>query len=428
MIIETMPATTSTDPRVEKLRKIASEPTPHHEIRWRPGRGNGQYPYTDTDYVIRTLNDIFDFDWTFVVEHEELVHFRDIPFEIKVRGRLIVPINDRKITKMQYGAATIEYNKDGKPVMIADAYKSAASDSLKKCASELGIAHDIYDTDSPLHRGQRNGQQRQSEQQSNNNQSNGQAPLASVKPITSEQINRINLLWPVLGPDRDGQKIALNDAIKQYNKVDDVARLDTEAAAKWIAWLENRQAEAQRKAKEQLPTEPVAAAKVYESPLQLAEVEAALYQIWCDMGKPAGDFLDYRRANLVGKSEAELRAILEKWQAVLLDRQQKQTPQPVPAPQQDKGSGLDQWKCTQETGSRQLAMDVLNATARLEKSGVTEQQWRVELDAMFPKYGALISRKNLTEDECRQWVELCNQWAAKREQQAAKSAQATQAA
>ena len=81
----------------------------------------------------------------------------------------------------------------------------------------------------------------------------------------------------------------------------------------------------------------------------------------------------------------------------------------------EKGSGLDQWRCTRESGSRQLAMDVLNATKWLEGTGVTADQWREELAKTFPEYESPISRKTLSADECRAWLTFINQWATKRE-------------
>src|SRR5262245_40149091 len=147
------------------LRQIAGQATPKEEIRWRKGRGGQEYPYTDGAYVIRTLNEAFGWDWDCEVDNEQIFYVNEVPFEVGCRVRLTARLNGQAVVKMQYGCQPIEFLKDGiTPVSIGDAHKSAATDGLKKCASELGIALDLYDSDSPVH--QKNGQPRAESQQS----------------------------------------------------------------------------------------------------------------------------------------------------------------------------------------------------------------------------------------------------------------------
>lgn len=64
-----------------------------------------------------------------------------------VTGKLTVhsPDNKFSIIKMQAGSSDIKFLKDSrKPVDIGDDLKSAHTDALKKCASLLGFASDIY--------------------------------------------------------------------------------------------------------------------------------------------------------------------------------------------------------------------------------------------------------------------------------------------
>ena len=83
-----------------------------------------------------------------MADSEELIMNGDKPFEVKVRGTLTVRMDGRAITKTQYGCQPIEMKRDGTaPVSIGDAYKGAATDAMKKCASLLGIALDLYDSD-----------------------------------------------------------------------------------------------------------------------------------------------------------------------------------------------------------------------------------------------------------------------------------------
>ncbi len=136
------------DRQVDAIKRILSQRTPPGEIRVRDGRGGAKLKYTDGAYVIRTLNEALGWDWDFVADNEELLMNGDKPFEVKVRGTLTVRMDGRAITKTQFGCQPIEMLRDGsKPVSIGDAYKGAATDAMKKCASLLGIALDLYDSD-----------------------------------------------------------------------------------------------------------------------------------------------------------------------------------------------------------------------------------------------------------------------------------------
>lgn len=136
--------------------EILTQATPGDEVRYRKGKGGREFPYTDPAYVIRTLNLAFGWDWDFEADNEDVFYANDRPFEAKVRGRLTVRNGDKIIVKVQYGCQPIEYLKDSDvPVSLGDAYKGAASDALKKCASLLGIALDLYDSDSDINTGRR---------------------------------------------------------------------------------------------------------------------------------------------------------------------------------------------------------------------------------------------------------------------------------
>jgi len=130
------------DRQLEALRRIASQQTPEGEIRYRKGRAGMMYKYVDGPYVIRELNHAFAWDWDFVADSEELLMNNGKPFEVKCRGTLTVRIEGRVITKTQYGCQPIDNSPS-----IGDCYKGAATDALKKCASMLGIALDLYDSD-----------------------------------------------------------------------------------------------------------------------------------------------------------------------------------------------------------------------------------------------------------------------------------------
>lgn len=150
------PAEVGESRQFDAICQMMTQRTPDNEIRTRPGRGGKPLKYTDGAYVIRTLNEAFVWDWDFVTDNEELLMYNGEPFEVKVRGTLTVRLNGQTVTKTQFGCQPIEMLSNGsKPVSIGDAYKGAATDAMKKCASLLGIALDLYDSDSDVNTGKK---------------------------------------------------------------------------------------------------------------------------------------------------------------------------------------------------------------------------------------------------------------------------------
>lgn len=141
----------------EAQRNILLQSTPNDKVRTRQGRGTAQLRYVDHAYVTEQLNLAFGWNWDFKVVHENLITAgKDNKIvEVSVMGELSVRLpGGTIITKQQYGAQTVEYSKSDPflPVSLGDAKKGAASDALKKCASLLGIALDLYDTDGDIKR------------------------------------------------------------------------------------------------------------------------------------------------------------------------------------------------------------------------------------------------------------------------------------
>ena len=123
-------------------RDIILMQTPPNEIKQRPGRGGQPVNYVEVGYVVETLNIAFGFDWDFeIVQHT----FLENAHEVCVLGRLTARAGGHAIVKQQFGGAEVKYLRGSKtPVSLADDFKAAASDALKKCASLLGVAHDVY--------------------------------------------------------------------------------------------------------------------------------------------------------------------------------------------------------------------------------------------------------------------------------------------
>lgn len=117
-----------------------TQKTPPQFIKSRPGPGGMSINYVEVGYVINMLNQIFGYNWDFKVLDQQIGKG-----QVWVRGELTVRLKNTEITKGQYGGADIKINRStGDAVGIADDLKAAASDSLKKCASMLGIASDVY--------------------------------------------------------------------------------------------------------------------------------------------------------------------------------------------------------------------------------------------------------------------------------------------
>ena len=62
------------------------------------------------------------------------------------QGFITLVLDDGRIIKLsQCGSSKIKYmSGTNDPVDIGDDFKSAATDTWKKCASMIGIAHDVY--------------------------------------------------------------------------------------------------------------------------------------------------------------------------------------------------------------------------------------------------------------------------------------------
>jgi len=120
--------------------------TPKNHIYRRPAKGGGEWEYVTGVYVKKALNYIFGWMWDFEIKE----HGREKGEEgdlVWVLGRLTIKDKSGKpmIIKEQFGRADVKFKRGTKiPLDFGNDLKAAATDALKKCASELGIASDIY--------------------------------------------------------------------------------------------------------------------------------------------------------------------------------------------------------------------------------------------------------------------------------------------
>jgi hypothetical protein len=124
----------------EAQRRIIERRTPTQFIKSRPGRGGKAFDYIEVGYVVTQLNEAFHFMWDFEVEDQQVGKTH-----VWVRGKLRIHVApDFSIVKSAYGGSEVKRDKSGNVIEIADDLKAAAADALKKAASFLGIASDVY--------------------------------------------------------------------------------------------------------------------------------------------------------------------------------------------------------------------------------------------------------------------------------------------
>lgn len=115
-------------------KKILCRPFDKSDVKSRQGRGGMRLSYVPTHAVIFRLNEGCE-KWDFeIISHE--IHGD----EIVVKGKLTAD----GVVKMAFGGDTIKKDSKGKVISLADDLKSAASDCLKKCATLLGVALELY--------------------------------------------------------------------------------------------------------------------------------------------------------------------------------------------------------------------------------------------------------------------------------------------
>lgn len=118
--------------------------TPPQHIKTRPAKGGGTWDYVTGVYIKKVLNFVFGWLWSFQIIDKGVQGD-----QVWVQGRLTInnPKNptEAMIVKEQFGRADIKFKKDSKIMLdYGNDLKAAASDALKKCAAELGIASDVY--------------------------------------------------------------------------------------------------------------------------------------------------------------------------------------------------------------------------------------------------------------------------------------------
>lgn len=127
--------------------KLILKKTPTNHIYKRPAKGGGTWEYVTGAYVKNQLNRIFGYLWSFEIKSKEIVENQAI-----VQGKLTVKMGYNpqtatflEVCKEDFGRADIKKKKDGTGSLdIGSDLKAAATDCLKRCAFQIGIASDVY--------------------------------------------------------------------------------------------------------------------------------------------------------------------------------------------------------------------------------------------------------------------------------------------
>jgi hypothetical protein len=121
-------------------RELLEKPFEPAQIKQRQGR-NGRLDYVEGHSIVHRLNEALDGAWSFEITQHEVRED-----EVWVLGKLTA----EGITKMQFGVSQVTRERNGGAlVSLGDDLKAAATDSLKKCATFLGVGLHLY-ADKPL--------------------------------------------------------------------------------------------------------------------------------------------------------------------------------------------------------------------------------------------------------------------------------------
>lgn len=126
-------------------RELLEKPFDPNQIKQRKGNFGKMLDYIEGHSVIERLNMVFDSEWSFSILEHRILEETD---EVLVVGQL----RAGNVVKTQFGSSLITRAREsGEPVSLADDYKAAATDSIKKCASLLGVGLHLYQGDkSPI--------------------------------------------------------------------------------------------------------------------------------------------------------------------------------------------------------------------------------------------------------------------------------------
>jgi hypothetical protein len=144
-------------------RELLEKPFDRNQIKQREGNFGKMLDYIPGYAVVGRLNDAFEANWSFAIMKHEIVKETD---EVVVLGEL----SANGIVKTQFGSSRITRSREtGEMISLADDLKAAATDSLKKAATLLGVGLHLYSNDGHPAGKQQNSSKNPSGSETNNN-------------------------------------------------------------------------------------------------------------------------------------------------------------------------------------------------------------------------------------------------------------------
>src|SRR5574338_458821 len=122
----------------DKAFDVVTRPLPHDQIKKRPGKAGMEFSYISPDFVIDTLNEGFDYRWDTEIVYQG-VHENVVVVGLKLT---VYDADGNPIDKEQFGSCEIT-----RGLGVGEAFKGAASDALKKCATLIGLGLELYRDD-----------------------------------------------------------------------------------------------------------------------------------------------------------------------------------------------------------------------------------------------------------------------------------------
>lgn len=165
-------------------RELLEKPFEPDQIKQRVGTFGNTLDYVEGHAVIQRLNDALEGNWSFEILRHDILEDND---EVIVLGKLTA----EEVVKSQFGASRITRAKEtGQIVSLADDLKAAATDSLKKCATMLGVGLHLYNGDKSLRERKNSSGSDNPPDKTNNRFQGGDGGNGDAR-ITNKQLNYI---------------------------------------------------------------------------------------------------------------------------------------------------------------------------------------------------------------------------------------------
>lgn len=122
----------------EQAQNVIERPLPKDKIKQRPGKGGLTFDYVTPDFVINLLNEAFEYRWSTSIVRQDM--YGDTA--VVGLNLTVWDAEDNPIDKTQYGSCDVS-----RGMGPGEAFKGAASDAMKKAATLLGVALELYNDD-----------------------------------------------------------------------------------------------------------------------------------------------------------------------------------------------------------------------------------------------------------------------------------------